>query len=682
MRTASNSSLTQLLAFVLTLWLSFGWPPAASAQEPFPPEHPLAFFARMMGGEWEMKLASGNSIFRNWHWGPGQHSLRVMNEGKGGGGEPWLDFDVIYWHPGQKQIRVFGVSQYERGITDGVATVDGDHATVEFDLYQTGRHRRLRSELEFKGRDMHHAQLLEASRTAPEGYKSLAEWDLVRQNPPEVPRRIEAGDSKAPSELLRPLLPLINHWEARLNAATGSSFHVQATVEWIPRADAIYIRVVSPRSGGGWNHLLDAYLYHHTGSGRLRFLTLSSTGGVFEGDIVVDDHGAMQMDFDGFEGDRSVPGSVAINFMGGAVLQLQAWLGEGADRKLVYDLKTGLRGTILDPRVEAKGTTANPANQAPATGAIVTETSKAIQHVFQARNGDYWFCSGDQGAYRYDGKALVNYTTRDGLPSNSVGRILEDAAGNLYLPTGEGISKFDGQTFTTLAVAPDADPDDWKLQANDLWFGGPGDSGLVFRCDGQWLYPLQFPATTLGDEHLSQSPRWRFPNAIYNPYDVYWIVKDSRGHVWFCGTCVGVGRYDGKSFQWLTERVLTSAPVRAFFQDSHGDYWISGSGAGSVGNGRPVEGFDALQTGARGTLIDGMSIVADGEGKLWTANYRAGATRIDPAGPVDYPIRDGETVVEVFTVYKDRQGTIWLGTHNGGAWLFDGKEFQRFRTVW
>src|SRR6476646_6964845 len=38
-----------------------------------------------------------------------------------------------------------------------------------------------------------------------------------------------------------------------------------------------------------------------------------------------------------------------------------------------------------------------------AIGEVVSETSKSITYVFQARNDDYWFGSNDGGVYRYDG---------------------------------------------------------------------------------------------------------------------------------------------------------------------------------------------------------------------------------------------------------------------------------------
>lgn len=652
----------------------------STAQDEPPPAPPLAFFARMLSGEWQMRAASGTSIFRTWHWGPGQHSLRVMNDGQGAAGEPWLDFDVVYWHPARKEVRVFGVSQYARGITNGVATVDGERATVDIDLHQTGGRRRLRSELRFDGPDRHRSRLLEAVSGADD-YTLLSEWELVRNDPADDQRRIEVGDAKAPSDRIRPLASLLGRWDAWIGAATAAPADprlVRATSEWIPRADAIYIRVVEPVPGSGPIHLLDAYLYHHTGTGRLRCLALSREGGVFDGDIAVLEEGGFQFDFQACDGDRLVPGTARISIEAGEAVTLRAWYGDGADRRPVLDTTAGRRGTRASqgPRPAASG--AEPTAPTPAQGEPVTEMSRSIQYVFQASSGDIWF-GGGSGAYRYRDESLVRFTTRDGLCSDGVGGFQEDASGNLYLSTGGGINKFDGKVFTTLPLAAGAGYGDWKLEPDDLWFGGPHDAGVVYRFDGESLHPLVLPTTPLGDVHDAQCARWRHPNAIYSPYDVYSILKDAKGHVWFATTSSGVCRYDGRSFQWLTDRDLVGAPVRALFQDSRGNYWFSGSGAGSVGEGRPIEGFDALGTGARGMVIDGMSFAEDAAGKIWSAVYTAGAARRDESGTIEFPIRDGETPIEVFTVHRDREGAIWLGTHNGGAYRFDGKGFVRFR---
>ncbi len=317
---------------------------------------------------------------------------------------------------------------------------------------------------------------------------------------------------------------------------------------------------------------------------------------------------------------------------------------------------------------------------APTTplGEIVSRTGPSVKYVYQSANGDHWFGSNDAGVYRYDGKTLVRFTTKDGLASDRVDGIEEDAQGNLYFTTYEGVSRFDGRGFTTLPVA-DGPTSDWKKEPGDLWFVGPPDQGIVYRFDGTALHRLAFPSTPLGDAHFVNMPRDKFPNAKYNPYDVYSILRDSKGNVWFGTTCVGVCRYDGKEFRWLTDRVLAAAPVRSILEDRDGNYWFSYSGQGTIEGARPVEGFAAVQDGATGAIIAGMSIAEGDDGHLWTAASRAGAFRFDGERAVNYPIRDGDTPIQVFTISKDRGGVLWLGTHNGGAYRWNGDAFEPFR---
>src|SRR5438045_3937435 len=115
-----------------------------------------------------------------------------------------------------------------------------------------------------------------------------------------------------------------------------------------------------------------------------------------------------------------------------------------------------------------------------AKGEVVSELGRNAMYVFHAKTGDYWFGSNDRGVYRYDGKTLVNFTTKDGLVSNQIRGVQEDKAGNIYFTTYEGISRFDGRAFTTLSAPAKADPTGWKLRPDDLWFVGPQDAGAVF----------------------------------------------------------------------------------------------------------------------------------------------------------------------------------------------------------
>lgn len=63
-------------------------------------------------------------------------------------------------------------------------------------------------------------------------------------------------------------------------------------------------------------------------------------------------------------------------------------------------------------------------------------------------SGNLWFGTIDSGVWKYDGKNLVNYTRKDGLPNNAINVIYKDNQGVLWFGTeGAGVYKFDGKKF-------------------------------------------------------------------------------------------------------------------------------------------------------------------------------------------------------------------------------------------
>src|SRR5438552_11573082 len=92
-------------------------------------------------------------------------------------------------------------------------------------------------------------------------------------------------------------------------------------------------------------------------------------------------------------------------------------------------------------------------NNRIAKGDTVKELGKNTMIVYQDKKNNYWFGSWEDGLYRYDGKTILHFTTKDGLPHNRIDEIKEDKLGNIYFNTSGGISKFDGKKFNTLPVA-------------------------------------------------------------------------------------------------------------------------------------------------------------------------------------------------------------------------------------
>jgi ligand-binding sensor domain-containing protein len=357
---------------------------------------------------------------------------------------------------------------------------------------------------------------------------------------------------------------------------------------------------------------------------------------------------------------------------------------------LVAALSACAAGQVKGPPTEsAPKADGNHPKPTAAKGETVSELDKAIMYVFQAKNHDYWFGSDDRGVYRYDGKNLVNFTTRDGLVSNHIKGIQEDKVGTIYFTTYAGISKFDGQAFTTLnELAPSA-ATDWKLRPDDLWFVGGQDTGAVFRFDGDSLHRLEFPRTKAGDEHLARYPRSEFPNAKYSPYDVYCIFKDSNGYLWFGTALLGACRYDGKSFAWIPEDDLRNGSfgTRSIIEDKNGKFWFSNAlhryavdlSDSAKPSFRKEEGIRDADDPNKLPFGGIMSSTVDSEGVLWIATYGEGVWRHDGKSTTHYPVTSGDKAITLFTISKDVQGNLWLGTHNEGAYRFNGNTFEKFR---
>ncbi|WP_411896098.1 two-component regulator propeller domain-containing protein [Winogradskyella sp. A2] len=322
-------------------------------------------------------------------------------------------------------------------------------------------------------------------------------------------------------------------------------------------------------------------------------------------------------------------------------------------------------------------------------GETVSKLDQKILLIFQDSNNNLWFGGNDKGVYKYDGKGLVLYTEKDGLIENNIWGIQEDRFGNLYFDTTEGVSKFDGQQFTALDIIENnSGKNEWKLEPNDLWFRMGWNNSGPYRFDGIHLYHLQFPKNEMENEFNSINP-----NASYNPYSVYYIYKDSKDHMWFGTSNLGIYKYDGSDISWMYENHLTQTPkggsfgIRSIIEDKDGYIWICNSKYKYKILRDNVKTNDLKQINYQRELgieskglerLYFMSMTVDNNGDLWMVTYDNGVWRNKGNELIHYPINDGDTEVLLFSIYKDKQGTLWLGTHNAGVYKYNGESFEKF----
>lgn len=299
---------------------------------------PMASFSPLVGGDW--RLASGTSAFHAWQWGPGKHSMRKMTHASEVTANPWAG-EVMYWHPGRKQVRTLSVHGdipgVGRGVGEGTITFDGKTADGLVDLHQPRGLRKLGVRWDFDGPDKYRDALLEDTG---EGLEPLAAWDFIR-----IPTRHEMKTSTPPDQKdlpagLRVLEPLVGHtWEAKgASSDLGTDFHAQSTFEWVPSVEVVCARTVSLRRQDESKELLDAYFYEPIGSGPVRCLALSSRGGVYEGDLTAIEGDVLQLNLNGYEGTQVVSQVVRFDFEKDGTLRTRVWSLEGADRMLRLDV--------------------------------------------------------------------------------------------------------------------------------------------------------------------------------------------------------------------------------------------------------------------------------------------------------------------------------------------------------
>ncbi len=307
-----------------------------------------------------------------------------------------------------------------------------------------------------------------------------------------------------------------------------------------------------------------------------------------------------------------------------------------------------------------------------------------VYSVLEDKKGNLWFGTKSGGVSKYSPpnniykntketntqkiKLFKNYTTSEGLASNTIRTIAEDKKGNLWFGTeGEGITKYNGIEFKSYNQT-DGLPNNtiWCSKVDDegsVWFGTNG--GGVCKYNGKTFQTIN---STSG---LSNNIVWA-------------ITEDINKKMWFATEGGGVCVYNGfinteHSFTtYNTEHGLSNNVVFSITEDNRGNLWFGTYGGGvSRFNGNAFVTFNAKQGLASNVVF---SVAEDKHKNLWFGSYGGGITKYDGKTFTKYSTSQGLANNTVWAIIKDKNENLWFGTNGDGVTKYDGKSFTNYNT--
>lgn len=251
---------------------------------------------------------------------------------------------------------------------------------------------------------------------------------------------------------------------------------------------------------------------------------------------------------------------------------------------------------------------------------------------------------------------VIPFPLLNELPSNTVGPVVQDSDGYIWLGTSDGLSRYDGHRTKTWR-SDHKNPS--LLSDNDI-------SSLAILPDGDLLIGTQRGLNRM-DAARKNIRQFTVPDLA--EYQIRWIVPDDNNEVWI-GTYKRLVKYHEKADTVQTyDKSLPITSVNYIFKDNAGDIWVSFWKKGLFKYDRAKDSFHKIHVlGDRFTPMRMMDV----EGGYLVSTWGEGLRLLtyDESGafinlPVEVTNDDPSKVSNIYGLTKDRYGNIWMVGQSG-----------------
>ena len=310
----------------------------------------------------------------------------------------------------------------------------------------------------------------------------------------------------------------------------------------------------------------------------------------------------------------------------------------------VYALLTTSDGTLW-AGTEGGGLIRYAAGVFRAYGPNEGLTNGFVRVIFEDRSRRLWVGT-DLGLFRMENDRLVRVDGAGGIPPVSVHSICQDRRGRL-LVAGGGLLVLDGDRAVLYnskeSLADNAIRAIRETSDGTVWIGTI--SGLRRIAGGIEGDPFLTPRLTSGVN----------TDVLLETHD-HQLWVGTYGH--------GLMRYENGKFQTFTApATLPHNNLLALFEDSEENIWIGTQG----GLLRLSPSAAGTVTAADGTPQSINTIYQDPRGDLYVTVLNGRLLRVAGDSLVPVPLPASIAAMPIRNVYRDRAGTLWMGTDGQGA---------------
>ncbi|WP_344963380.1 ligand-binding sensor domain-containing diguanylate cyclase [Oceanisphaera sediminis] len=270
----------------------------------------------------------------------------------------------------------------------------------------------------------------------------------------------------------------------------------------------------------------------------------------------------------------------------------------------------------------------------------------SINAMAQTEEGYLWFASWE-GVSRYNGQAFRVFSRGEetGLPDSGIRSLVSDGQGLLVAGARGGLSRYQHQGWAPQPDAPAMINHVLRDRNDRLW--------LATQDDGIYVRDGELTVAHYGEED-------GLPGA-----GVYRLLQDDSGRIW-AGTAQGLVWIDEGQIHPVSS--VPAVPVLALLRDNRGRVLIGSERGMYVAE--PATESSGKQPEVR-TLYPELagesisSLLQDDAGDLWLGTIDRGLIRISRFGMERMGLAEGLPDQRVVSLLQDAEHSIWVGTNGG-----------------